>query len=62
MKRRLLQEQHGVTSKKSPFFIVTAVKISNLTSVFYSLIRVRDVHHIINIIIPSQVSELFITL
>jgi hypothetical protein len=31
-KRRLLQEPHGVTSKKTPFFIVTAVKASNLTS------------------------------
>jgi hypothetical protein len=28
----LLQEPHGVTSKKTPFFIVTAVKTSNLTS------------------------------
>jgi hypothetical protein len=26
-----LQEAHGVTSKKTPFFIVTAVKTSNLT-------------------------------
>jgi hypothetical protein len=26
-----LQEPHGVTSQKTPFFIVTAVKISNLT-------------------------------
>jgi hypothetical protein len=26
-----LQEPHGVTSKKTPFFIVTAVKTSNLT-------------------------------
>jgi hypothetical protein len=30
-KRRFLQEPHGVTSQKIPFFIVTAVKTSNLT-------------------------------
>jgi hypothetical protein len=30
-KRRFLQEPHGVTTQKTPFFIVTAVKISNLT-------------------------------
>jgi hypothetical protein len=29
--RRFLKEPHGVTSQKTPFFIVTAVKISNLT-------------------------------
>jgi hypothetical protein len=28
---KFLQEPHGVTSQKTPFFIVTAVKISNLT-------------------------------
>jgi hypothetical protein len=27
-----MKEPHGVTSKKTPFFIVTAVKISNLFS------------------------------
>jgi hypothetical protein len=27
-----LQEPHGVTSQKTPFFIVTAVKTSNITS------------------------------
>jgi hypothetical protein len=26
-----VQEPHGVTSQKNPFFIVTAVKTSNLT-------------------------------
>jgi hypothetical protein len=31
-KRRSLQEPHGVTTQKTPFFIVTAVKISNLIS------------------------------
>jgi hypothetical protein len=30
-KRRFLQEPHGVTSQKTPSFIVTAVKTSNLT-------------------------------
>jgi hypothetical protein len=28
---RFLQEPHGVTSQKTPFFIVTAVKTPNLT-------------------------------
>jgi hypothetical protein len=28
---RFLQEPHGVTSQKTPFFIVTAEKTSNLT-------------------------------
>jgi hypothetical protein len=31
--RRFSQEPHGVTSQKTHFFIVTAVKISNHTSV-----------------------------
>jgi hypothetical protein len=30
-KSRFLQEPHGVTSQKTQFFIVTAVKTSNLT-------------------------------
>jgi hypothetical protein len=30
-KRRFLQGPQGVTSQKTPFFIVTAVKTSNLT-------------------------------
>jgi hypothetical protein len=30
-KRRFLQEPHGVTAQKTPFFIVIAVKTSNLT-------------------------------
>jgi hypothetical protein len=29
-KRRFLQEPHGITTQKTPFFIVTAVKTSNL--------------------------------
>jgi hypothetical protein len=32
-KRRFLREPHGVTTQKTPFFIVTAVKTSNLTLV-----------------------------
>jgi hypothetical protein len=32
-KRRFLQEPHGVTSQKTPFFIVTAVNTSNFTIV-----------------------------
>jgi hypothetical protein len=32
-KRRFLQEPHGVTSQKTPFFIVTAMKTSNLTQI-----------------------------
>jgi hypothetical protein len=30
-RRRFLQERHGITSQKTSFFIVTAVKTSNLT-------------------------------
>jgi hypothetical protein len=30
-RRRLRSVPHGVTSQKTPFFIVTAVKTSNLT-------------------------------
>jgi hypothetical protein len=40
-KRRFLQESHGVTTQKTPFFIVTAVKTSNLTQKSPSL---RGVH------------------
>jgi NifB/MoaA-like Fe-S oxidoreductase len=32
--RQFIQEPHGVTSQKTPFFIVTAVKTSNLTRVW----------------------------
>jgi hypothetical protein len=32
-KRRFLQEPQGVTSQKTPFFIVTAMKTSNPTCV-----------------------------
>jgi hypothetical protein len=35
----LLQEPHGLTSQKSPFFIVTAVKTSNLiTAILYVIL------------------------
>jgi hypothetical protein len=41
-KRRFLQEPHGATSQKTTFFIVTAVKTSNLTSsVYVSLAHVK---------------------
>jgi hypothetical protein len=35
-KRRFLQEPHGVSSKKTLFFITTAVKTSNLTCIVLS--------------------------
>jgi hypothetical protein len=31
-KRRSLKEPHGVTSRKTAFFVVTAVKLSNPTN------------------------------
>jgi hypothetical protein len=34
---RFLQDPHGVTSQKAPFFIVTGVKTSNLTKLIYFL-------------------------
>jgi hypothetical protein len=34
-KRRFLQEPHGVTTQKTPFFIVTTVKTSNLTLLLF---------------------------
>jgi hypothetical protein len=37
-KRLFLQEPHGVTSQKIPFFIVTAVKTSNPTEKQFSFI------------------------
>jgi hypothetical protein len=36
-KRRFLQEPHGLIPQKTPFFIVTAVKTSNLTYDRYCL-------------------------
>jgi hypothetical protein len=33
-KRRFLQQPHGVTTQKSPFFVVTSVKTSNLNNGF----------------------------
>jgi hypothetical protein len=36
---RFLQEPHGVISQKTTFFIVTAVKTSNLTRVVLSLVE-----------------------
>jgi hypothetical protein len=34
-KRLFLQEPHGLTSQKTPFFIVTAMKTSNLTNILH---------------------------
>jgi hypothetical protein len=36
-KRRYLQEPHGLTFQKTPFFIVTGVKTSNLTFDIFKL-------------------------
>jgi hypothetical protein len=36
-KMSVLTEPRGVTSQKTPFFIVTAVKTSNLTKLRYGL-------------------------
>jgi hypothetical protein len=36
--RRFLQEPHAVTSQKTPFFIVTAVKTSNLNTKMFRVI------------------------
>jgi hypothetical protein len=38
-KRRFLQEPRGETTQKTPFFIVTAVKTSNLTSFILAQLR-----------------------
>jgi hypothetical protein len=37
---RFLQEPHSVTSQKTPFFIATAVKTSNLTKFFKDFIDI----------------------
>jgi hypothetical protein len=36
---RFLQEPHSVTSQKTPLFIVTAVKTSNLTTVWFNQVK-----------------------
>jgi hypothetical protein len=51
-KRRFLQEPHGVTTQKTPFFIVTAVKTSNPTAI-------SDCRNIINIKTQAGLSEKF---
>jgi hypothetical protein len=44
-----LQEPHGVTTQKTPFFIVTAVKTSNLTLYYYLLDKlIKTTVYIIN--------------
>jgi hypothetical protein len=42
-KRRFKQDLHGATSQKTAFFIVTAVKISNLTTMLYFKLDRRSV-------------------
>jgi hypothetical protein len=36
---RFLEEPHGVTSQKTPFFIITAMKTSNLTRNVFDMLR-----------------------
>jgi hypothetical protein len=50
----LLQEPHGVTTQRTPFFIVTAVKTSNLTK--------HKLFHIKQILRPSFVCVLYFIL
>jgi hypothetical protein len=40
-KRRFLQQPHGVISQKTPFFIVTAVKTSDISKNVVSLTEIR---------------------
>jgi hypothetical protein len=54
-RRRFLQEPYGVTIQKTPFFIVTAVKTSNLTLVLSSLLEVLKMDKVLK---PS-VSECY---
>jgi hypothetical protein len=39
VKKRYSQEPHGVTSQKTPFFIVTTVKTSNLKNIKYFKVK-----------------------
>jgi hypothetical protein len=57
-KRQFLQEPHGVTSQKTPFFIVTAVKTSNLTSVYETLLYRIELVAVMNsnVLFPEYVS------
>jgi hypothetical protein len=48
-KRRFLQEPYGVTSQKTPFFIATAVKTSNLINVISVVTLCRKLQ-----LLPSQ--------
>jgi hypothetical protein len=41
-KRRVLQQPHGVTSQKTPFFIVTAVKTSNLKFFIVTVVKISN--------------------
>jgi hypothetical protein len=42
LKRRFTQDLHGATSQKTAFFIVTAVKTSNLTCIIIIIIIIKD--------------------
>jgi hypothetical protein len=54
---RFLQEPHGVTSQKTPFSIVTAVKTSNLTK-NKTLSRIETATSwLISIVAHSRMSE-----
>jgi hypothetical protein len=44
-KLRLLQETHGLTSQKTEFFIVTAVKTSNLTTTLLGPLEKANHNH-----------------
>jgi hypothetical protein len=56
-KRRLLQEPHGVTSQKTPFFIVTTVKISNLTCdlIIWGIMSCLKVFQKVDMLLSSSV-------
>jgi hypothetical protein len=54
--RRFLQEPHGVTSKKTPFFVVTAMKTSNLTNLFVHIPHINL--FILNSLIFLKISQL----
>jgi hypothetical protein len=63
-KSRFLQEPHGVTSQKTPFFIVTAVKTSNLSKTIFGKyadltgIHVLTSDHFTSTLFPAQMKGL----
>jgi hypothetical protein len=58
-----LQEPHGVTTQKTPFFIVTAVKTSNLTLSFlytkysYMLVTILRIRNVSDPHMYSEITE-----